>query len=362
MERIIALTYNNPYHPAAFGSVARLTRHFKGHATEEEVRNALSKTSAYTRKKAHKKVKTRVPILVYSKRDLFQIDLIDVSYMSRKNSGCRFLLSIIDSASRFAWVIPLKNKKADHVAEKFDEFLKSLDKLPKRCHSDRGSEFKGAFKKVLDKHGIKQTFPQTSTHAPTVERLNQTLQGILYRYLKSEGSGKYINQLANIVKIYNGREHSSIKPLTPKEADKDENKSVLVKRLVKNYSKIFLKARKSQHIRLAVGDRVLISQDKKTFHRGYKDQFNSDVYIIHDINRDKVIPLFKLKLEGKEELIDGYFYKEELQKLGDGEPLPEVPEYDILESKELNGERLVYISWKNHPSGLDMWIPRRMLS
>lgn len=361
MEKIISLTYTNPLHHTAFGSLAGIAKYFKGYATNEEVRNALSKTPAYTRKKAHKKTKNRVPILVYFRRQLFQIDLIEVGYMSRQNSGYRYLLSIIDSASRFAWVIPLKNKKAAHVAEKFDEFLEGLDQKPQRVHSDRGNEFKGEFKRVLDKHGIKQSFPQTSTHAPTVERFNMTIQGILYRYLKSEGSGKYINQLKNLVDIYNKRKHSSISPLTPEKADMEENRSTLTRRLLKNYSKFFLKNKNAGKNALNVGDRVLISQDKKTFHRGYKDQFNAEVYTIQSINTDKVVPLYRLKLEGEDDSLDGYFYKEELQRLGDGEGLPDIPEYEALDSKEINGEPALYIGWKDLPSRFNMWIPSRMM-
>ena len=361
MEKIISLTYTNPLHHTAFGSAASIAKHFKGYATDGEVRNALSKTPAYTRKKAHKKTKNRVPILVYFRRQLFQIDLIEVGYMSRQNSGYRYLLSIIDSASRFAWVIPLKNKKTAHVAEKFDEFLKRLDKKPQRVHSDRGNEFKGEFKRVLDKHGIKQSFPQTSAHAPTVERFNMTIQGILYRYLKSEGSGKYINQLENLVEIYNKRKHSSISPLTPEKADMEDNKSALARRLLKNYSKFFLKNKGASRGALSVGDRVLVSQDKKTFHRGYKDQFNDEIYIIQTVNTDKVVPLYKLRLEGEDEPLDGYFYKEEIQKLGDGEKLPDTPEYDILDSKEIHGEPALYISWHDLPSDFNMWYPRRMI-
>jgi hypothetical protein len=362
MEKIIALAYTNPLHPLAFGGISAVIRHFKGHASEETVRNALSKTPAYTRKKAHKKIKNRVPILVYFKRELFQIDLIEVGYMSKKNSGIRYLLSIIDSASRFAWVIPLKNKKAEHVAAKFDEFIGALDRPPARCHSDRGNEFRGDFKKVLDKHNIKQTFPLTSAHAPTVERFNQSIQGILYRYLKSEGSGRYIDQLDNLVSIYNRRVHSSIKPMTPEEADMDDNKSALARRLLKNYSKFFLKSKKAGRQSLAQGDRVLISRDKKTFHRGYNDQFNEEVYIIDSVNTDKVLPLYRLRLEAEDEVLEGYFYKEELQKLGDGKPLPSIPEYNVIERKDINGIPAAFISWKDLPEKFNSWHPVNMLS
>ena len=38
-------------------------------------------------------------------------DLTDVQLISKPNKGFRFLISVIDNYNKYAWVIPLKDKK-----------------------------------------------------------------------------------------------------------------------------------------------------------------------------------------------------------------------------------------------------------
>ena len=51
---------------------------------------------------------------VYSsfKDNIWGVDLADVQLLSKFNKGFRFLLCVIDIFSKYAWVIPLKDKKA----------------------------------------------------------------------------------------------------------------------------------------------------------------------------------------------------------------------------------------------------------
>ena len=46
------------------------------------------------------------------KDNIWGIDLADMQLLSKFNKGFRFLLCVIDIFSKYAWVIPLKDKKA----------------------------------------------------------------------------------------------------------------------------------------------------------------------------------------------------------------------------------------------------------
>ena len=46
-----------------------------------------------------------------SKDDIWGVDLADMQLMSKYNKAIRYLLCVIDLFSRYAWVIPRKNKK-----------------------------------------------------------------------------------------------------------------------------------------------------------------------------------------------------------------------------------------------------------
>ena len=43
--------------------------------------------------------------------------------ISKYNKGIRYLLCVIDLFSRYAWVIPLKNKKGESIVEGFEKIL-----------------------------------------------------------------------------------------------------------------------------------------------------------------------------------------------------------------------------------------------
>ena len=58
---------------------------------------------------------------VYSsfKDNIWGDDLADMSLISKFNKGIKYLLYVIDLFSRYAWVIPLKNKKGESIVEGF---------------------------------------------------------------------------------------------------------------------------------------------------------------------------------------------------------------------------------------------------
>ena len=43
------------------------------------------------------------------------MDLVDMSKLARFNSGYRWMLTIVDAWSRFAWSVPIKTKKGEPV-------------------------------------------------------------------------------------------------------------------------------------------------------------------------------------------------------------------------------------------------------
>ena len=45
------------------------------------------------------------------KDNICGVDLADMQLLSKFNKGYRFLLCVIDIFSKYAWVIPLKDKK-----------------------------------------------------------------------------------------------------------------------------------------------------------------------------------------------------------------------------------------------------------
>ena len=65
--------------------------------------------------------------------------------LSKCNKGIRFLLCAIDIFSKYAWVVPLKDKKVISIVKAFQIILKQSNRKPNKIWVDKGSEFYNAY-------------------------------------------------------------------------------------------------------------------------------------------------------------------------------------------------------------------------
>ena len=91
-----------------------------------------------------KKVKKRT---VYSrfKDNIWGADLADMQLISKFNKGFRFSLCVIDIFSKYAWVVPLKDKKGVSIVDAFQKILDDSNRKPNKIWVDKGSEFYNNF-------------------------------------------------------------------------------------------------------------------------------------------------------------------------------------------------------------------------
>ena len=80
---------------------------------------------------------------VYSQfRDnIWEVDLADMQSLSKKNKGIKYLLCAIDLFSKYAFVVPLKDKKGISIANAFNKIIKQSNRKPNKIWVDQGSEF-----------------------------------------------------------------------------------------------------------------------------------------------------------------------------------------------------------------------------
>ena len=75
--------------------------------------------------------------------------------ISKFNKGFRFLLCVIDIFSKYAWVVPLKDKKSVSIVDAFQKILYKSGRKPKNVWVDKGREFyHSSFKKWLKDNDI----------------------------------------------------------------------------------------------------------------------------------------------------------------------------------------------------------------
>ena len=68
------------------------------------------------------------------------VDLADIQSLSKYNKGIKCLLCAIDLFSKYAWVIPMKDKKGTRIVNAFKKII-SEKRKPNKIWIDQGSEF-----------------------------------------------------------------------------------------------------------------------------------------------------------------------------------------------------------------------------
>ena len=68
-------------------------------------------------------------------------DLADIQSTSKFNKGIGFLLCVIGNFSKFAWAVPLKDKKGIITTNAFQKILNGSNRRPNKIWLDKGSEF-----------------------------------------------------------------------------------------------------------------------------------------------------------------------------------------------------------------------------
>ena len=147
------------------------------------------------------------------KDNIWGADLADMQLLSRYNKGIRFLLCVIDIFSKYAWVVPLKDKKGVSIVTAFQNVLKQSNRRrPNKIWVDKGSEFYNAsFKKWLQDNDIVMYSTNNEGKPVVAERFIRTLKSKIYKYMTSISKNAYIDKLNDRVDKYNNTYHNTIK-------------------------------------------------------------------------------------------------------------------------------------------------------
>ncbi len=185
--------------------------------SKETVMQFLQNQETYQLHRAVYKQKVVKPILTSGPREIFQVDLIDMSSLEYWNNGHNWILTVIDLFSKHAWAISLKNKQAITVAKAIETLLET--EKPKIVQSDRGSEFiSDPFKNLLKRLGIVHRLSRSHTPQSQggIEKFNGTLKRLIYAYFTQYGTKQYVDVLDKLVLNYNTTKHGTTK-FTPEQ-------------------------------------------------------------------------------------------------------------------------------------------------
>jgi len=189
--------------------------------TREEVRQYLLSQPSYALDVRPKR-RTEFRWTTVSNRHIkWQMDLVDMRKF-KLGDNIQYLLTIIDTFSKYAFAIPIKSKHTRIVANQLDKLFSSTyadatikPLKPKLLLSDRGKEFASQDVNFVTKyHNVLQIFSFPYTPLGIIERFNQTIKrkirkAIQKRQFVFDGDNELVIQ--GLVNDYNQTIHSTIR-------------------------------------------------------------------------------------------------------------------------------------------------------
>ena len=305
MEYKLQELYTNPASSASFGGINRLQSESKV-KSKLKLKRFLESQNTYTLHKfARKKFLRRKvcgPCINYT----WQMDLIQLDRLSRYNKGFKFVLTIIDTLSRYAYAVCLKSKKGSDVLDALKNIITENNK-PSSVISDGGMEFKcSPVQAFFKKHNIVFFESLSEFGAATVERFNQTLMSRIHKYFTENNTKRYCDVLDQIVHSYNNSVHRITK-FKPSEVNEFNQSEVWM-----NSHSDVIGRRESRHA-FRVNDTVRVIQAKPHFFKGYTKRFGDDLFIICEVVEGDPI-VYKLK-DSNNRLLPSFYYEQELSRV-----------------------------------------------
>ena len=262
MDSKLSASYVDATEPGSLGGVAPFAKAHK--LSLSQAQKELQQVLSYTLHKPRRRRFKTLPTLVFGINEQFVMDLVDLQKLAKYNKGYKYLLTVIDVLSKFAWVEPLKSKSATAMVEALQRLWTRLgDRVPQKVQTDTGGEFYNAkVQAFFKKHGVIHFSTHGDPHGSIVELWNRTLKTKMFRYFTAHNTLTYIDVLPALVKSYNHTFHSSIQE-KPVNVNESNEKDIWYRLYESKYNQKV----KKPHFR--VGDKVRLNKKFRPFKMGY---------------------------------------------------------------------------------------------
>ena len=360
-KQYLSSLYFNPKSPASYLGPEKLYQIVKSQGKykigRKRIRQWLQDQESYSLTRGARRKYTRSRVIVAGVDSQWDIDLMDMVDLAKRNDGYQFVLVAIDIFSRFAHCQPIKSKKGIDITKALQNIFKGQRK-PKTIRTDRGMEFRSReVNKYLKTQNIYHFYAlNTETKANYAERLIKTIKHKLFRYMMKHRTQRYIDILQDMVKSYNQTVHRSLGEAPGSVSKENEDESRLQQYLLRqNKPKKTRSKNTNRQYKFNIGQTVRISHVRSVFDREYSQKWTGEIFIVKSRFKREGIPVYRLESWDKER-VEGTFYEQELQNI----QVNDSTEYfiqDILKRRARNKRKEVLVRWLHWPKKYDSWIP-----
>lgn len=276
--------------------------------------------------------------------DLYQADLVEMIPYSKLNRGYKYMLTVINCFSKFAFAIPLKSKTSNEIVRALTPILRS-NKM-KHLQTDKGKEFYNLpVRQLLDQYNINHYSTHSNKKASIIERFNRTLKNHMWKWFTANGKYTWINILPDLIKKYNNTVHRTIN-MKPVDVNIHNEKQVLIQ-INKNRLPV-----KTKPAKFKIGDRVRISKFKKVFTKGYLPNWTNEVFTVHSIQ--PTVPRTYILRDDEGNVLVGGFYEQEINKTKYGNI------FLIEKILKRRGNKL-FVKWLGYDVSRNSWIDKNQV-
>lgn len=290
----------------------------------------------------HKSARRNYPRRKFDIRCLdetWQADLVEMQPYSRENKGFRYLLTVIDIFSKYAWAVPVKTKTGEDIAAAM-KYVFTQGRKPKNLHTDQGKEFYNKnFQNLVKKYNIHHYSTYSNLKASICERFNRTLKNKMWKQFSLQGNYKWLQILPGLIEDYNNTVHRTI-GIKPKDVTIQNSAEVSIK---------FVRIANANRIkpRLKVGDKVRVSRIKQLFEKGYIPNWSTEIFTVSRVAATDPVTYHLIDYQNNP--ISGGFYEQELSKV-------KYPDIYLVEKVLRRRGNQVYVKWLGFDDSHNSWI------
>ena len=143
--------------------------------------------------------------------NIWGVDLADMQSLSKYDKGYKYLLCAIGLFSKYAWVVPLKDKQGTSIVNTFQKII-SKGRKSNKILVDQCSEFyNNSFKDFLKINNIEMYSTYNEGKSVVAKRFIRTLKNKIFKHMTAIPKNVYFDVLDDILNKYNKTVHRTIK-------------------------------------------------------------------------------------------------------------------------------------------------------